>query len=102
MKIKKDDNVVVITGKDRGKTGKVLQVLPRAEKVVVQALNMRTLHRRPRRQGEKGQTLSKESPLAASNVMLVCGKCARPTRVGYRVDESGKKSRICKRCGTIA
>lgn len=97
MKIRKDDNVLVMTGKDRGKSGKVLQVLPKSGMVVVQSLNLRKRHQRPRRQGEKGQIISKEAPLAVSNVMVICPKCAKPTRVGFRV-EGGGKSRMCKKC----
>lgn len=97
MKIKKDDNVMITTGKDRGKSGKVLQVLPKAGKVVVQSLNMRKVHARPKKQGEKGQIVSKETPVDASNVMLVCPKCAKPARVGFAVSK-GSKSRVCKKC----
>lgn len=97
MKIKKDDNVVITTGKDRGKSGKVLQVLPQEGKVVVQSLNMRKMHARPKKQGEKGQIVSKESPVNISNVMLVCPKCGKPARVGFSVAK-GVKARMCKKC----
>lgn len=101
MKIKKNDNVMITTGKDRGKTGKVLQVLPKEDKVVVQSLNMRKVHARPKKQGEKGQIISKETPVNISNVMIVCPKCAKPARIGFLL-EKGSKSRVCKKCkGTI-
>jgi len=97
MKIKKGDNVVIITGKDRGKSGKIVQVLPGDCAVVVQSLNMRKVHMRPKKQGEKGQIISKESPLDISNVMLLCPKCTKPARVGYQISKD-IKSRICKKC----
>lgn len=97
MKIKKDDNVMITKGKDRGKSGKVLQVLAKEGKVVVQSLNMRKVHARPKKQGEKGQIISKESPMSIANVMMVCPKCAKPARVGFVVSK-GNKSRVCKKC----
>lgn len=99
MKVKKGDNVVITAGKDRGKSGKILQVLRKDGAVVVQSLNMRKVHMRPRKQGEKGQIISKEAPLDVSNVMLVCPKCSKPTRVGYQISKD-VKSRICKKCNT--
>jgi len=100
MKIKRDDNVVVLIGKNRGKSGKVLQVLPKISKVVVQGVNMMKRHQRPRRQGEKGQILSKETPLDVSNVMVICPKCAKPARTGFRI-EGESKSRVCKKCKAV-
>ena len=97
MKVKKGDNVVITAGKDRGKSGKVLQVLPEDRAVVVQSLNMRKVHIRTKKQGEKGQTISKELPLDISNVMIVCPRCSKPARVGYQVSKD-IKSRICKKC----
>ena len=97
MKVKKGDNVVITRGKDRGKSGKIVQVLPEARAVVVQSLNMRKVHVRPKKQGEKGQLISKESPLAISNVMVVCPKCSKPARVGYQISKESK-SRVCKKC----
>lgn len=97
MKVKKGDNVVIIAGKDRGKSGKILQVLSDNQAVVVQSLNMRKVHSRPKKQGEKGQIISKETPLDSSNVMLICPQCSKPARVGYQITEAGK-SRICKKC----
>lgn len=88
---------MVMTGKDRGKSGKVLQVIPKEEKLVVQGARLMKRHQRARRQGEKGQIVSKEVPMSASNVMVICPKCSKPTRVGYRV-EGKVKSRFCKKC----
>ncbi len=100
MKIKKEDNVIVLSGKDKGKSGKVLQSMPREDKVVVEGVNIRKRHVRPRKQGEKGQIIEVEAPMHVSNVMLVCSKCGKPTRVGYKLHEEGK-SRICKKCNSV-
>lgn len=97
MKVKKGDNVMIMRGKDRGKSGKVAQVLSETRALVVQSVNMRTVHVRPKKQGEKGQLISKESPLDVSNVMLICPKCSKPARVGYQISQDSK-SRICKKC----
>ena len=101
MKIKKNDNVAVISGKDKGKSGKVLRAMPKAEKLLIESVNIIKRHQRPRKQGEKGQILQMPSPIHVSNVMLICPKCSKPTRVGYRL-EGGVKWRACKKCeGTI-
>ena len=98
LKIKKNDKVVVLSGKDKGKTGKVLGTIPSERKVVVEGLNMVTCHIKPRRQGEEGGIIKRETPIYASKVMLVCPKCGKPTRVGHAFAD-GKKSRACKKCG---
>ncbi|OHA63130.1 MAG: 50S ribosomal protein L24 [Candidatus Wildermuthbacteria bacterium RIFCSPHIGHO2_12_FULL_45_9] len=98
MKIKKGDNVLVIAGKDRGRKGKVLQALPKEQRVVVEGMNMRKRHTKPRRQGQKGQIVEKPAAFAISNVKLICEKCGKAVRVGYRVEEENKY-RICKKCG---
>lgn len=99
MDIKRGDNVKMITGKDRSKTGKVSAVMPSADKVVVEGLNLIKRHLRARKEGQKGQILSKPNPVSVSNVMLVCPKCGKPTRVGHKtVGES--KVRVCKKCGS--
>lgn len=100
MKIKKGDQVLIITGKDKGNSGKVLKAIPDREAVVVESLNMRKKHIRPKKQGEKGQLMNIPSPLNVSNVMLICTKCSKPTRVGYKVSDSGK-DRVCKKCKEI-
>lgn len=109
MNIKKGDKVKILKGKDKGKTGKVLQVFSRQNKVSVEGLNLLIKHMRPRRQGEKGQRIEFPAPLNISNIMLVCPKCDRPTRVGRKNIEimagekkKVKKVRVCKKCqGTI-
>lgn len=98
MKIKKGDKVKVLSGKDRGKAGKVLQVFPIHEKLSVEGINLHYKNMRPRRQGESGQRIQFPAPLAVSNLALVCPKCGKLTRVGYKKLESGKKLRICKKC----
>lgn len=97
MKIKKDDMVLVISGKDRGKKGKVLEVFPKEKRLAVEGLNLRKKHQRPRRQGEKGQIVSLPGAMDVSNVKLICPKCGAATRVGYGII-SKEKSRICKKC----
>ena len=98
MSIKKDDLVVVLSGKDKGKQGKVLSVLPKEGKVVVEKINMVSRHQKPRKQGEEGGIIQKEAPLYACKVMTVCPKCNKATRVAHKV-EGGKKVRVCKHCG---
>ena len=98
MNVKKNDTVVVLSGKDKGKKGKVLSVDPKAGKVIVEKVNVATKHQKPRRQGEEGGIISKETPIYACKVMAVCPKCNKPTRPAYKV-EGGKKTRVCKHCG---
>lgn len=98
MKIHKGDQVLIISGKDRGKKGKVLQALPRRQGVVVEGVNLRKKHQRPKKRGEKGQIIELPLPLHISNVKLICPKCGKATRVGYKIIEK-KKSKVCKKCG---
>ena len=98
MNVKKNDTVVVLSGKDKGKQGKVLSVDPKAGKVVVEKINMVSRHQKPRKQGEGGGIIQKEAPLYACKVMAVCPKCNKATRVAHKV-EGGKKVRVCKHCG---
>ena len=98
MNVKKHDTVVVLSGKDKGKQGKVLSVDPKAGKVVVEKINMVSRHQKPRKQGEEGGIIQKEAPLYACKVMAVCPKCNKATRVAHKV-EGGKKVRVCKHCG---
>ena len=98
MNVKKNDTVVVLSGKDKGKKGKVLSVDPKAGKVIVEKVNVAKRHQKPRRQGEEGGIVSKETPIYACKVMAVCPKCNKPTRPAYKV-EGGKKTRVCKHCG---
>ena len=104
MHIKKDDKVVVISGNDKGKEGKVLEVSPKEGKVIVEGINVVHKHVKPRKMGEPGGIIEAESALYASKVQLICPKCGRPTRVGHEVvEEKGKKKkmRVCKKadCG---
>lgn len=98
LNIKKDDGVVVIAGKDKGAKGKVLVALPKEGRVIVQNVNMVTRHVKPRKQGDPGGRIKQEGTIHASNVMIVCPKCSKPTRVGHSI-EKDKKVRICKKCG---
>ncbi len=98
MNVKKNDTVVVLSGKDKGKQGKVLSVDPENRKVVVEKVNMASRHQKPRKQGDEGGIIQKEIPLYASKVMTVCPKCNKPTRVAHKI-EGGKKVRVCKHCG---
>ena len=100
MKIKTNDKVKVLTGKDRGKTGKVVQTFPKVRKVVVEKVNIMKKHLRPQKQGEKGQVLELSAPINVSNVSLVCPKCEKTTRVGYK-QEGNTKRRICKKCNEV-
>ena len=98
MNIKKDDVVVVLSGKYKGKQGKVLEVMPKERKVVVEKINMVSRHTKPRRQGDQGGIIQKEAPLYACKVMRVCPKCDKPTRAASKMVD-GKKVRVCKHCG---
>ena len=98
LNIKRDDTVIVITGVDKGKKGKIMSANPETGRIVVQNVNIVKRHTKPRRQGEEGGILQKEGTISASNVMLVCPKCGKPTRVGH-VIEGEKKFRACKKCG---
>lgn len=98
MKIKKGDNVLVLSGKDSGKTGKVLKVLVKGNRLLVEGVNFKKKHVRPKKSGEKGQIVDVLSAFDASNVKIVCSKCGKAARIGYRI-EGGKKQRICKKCG---
>ena len=102
-KLRKGDMVVIISGKERQKerkarTGKVLQVLPERNRILVEGLNLVKKHRRPRQQGEQGGIITQPASLAMANVMLLCPKCDRPTRVGYQLLADGTKTRICRKC----
>jgi len=98
MNIKKNDTVVVLSGKDKGKQGKVLETMPSVGKVLVEGVNVATCHVRPRKQGEEGGIIRKEIPMYASKVMRVCPKCNKPTRAAFKLVD-GDKVRVCKKCG---
>ena len=98
MNVKKNDTVIVLSGKDKGKKGKVLEAMPVAGKVVVEGINVATCHVKPKKQGDQGGIVSREIPMYASKVALYCPKCDKGVRVGFKV-EDGKKTRICRKCG---
>lgn len=101
LKIKRGDLVEVISGKDKGKRGKVLKVIPRERKVIVEGVNMVKRHQRPIPQLREGGIIEREAPIYISKVMVVCPNCDRRTRVGFKVLENGDKVRYCKKCGEI-
>ena len=98
MNVKKGDTVIVLSGKDKGKEGKVLSADPKAMKVTVEGVNVATKHQNTRKQGQDGGIIKVETPIYACKVMLVCPKCGKGTRVAYKLAD-GKKSRVCKKCG---
>ena len=99
MRIKKGDNIIVISGKDRGKQGKIIKVLPNNEKVIVENINLKKKHQRPKTGGKKGEKIEAPRPIPGSTVALVCKNCGKPTRAGRQILPDGKKIRICKKCG---
>ena len=98
MKIRKNDSVKIIQGRDSGKIGKILQVFPSIKKASVEGVNLLTKNLKPRQKGEKGQRIHFPSPIAISNLQLVCPKCGKNTRVGFRKLENDAKARQCKKC----
>lgn len=98
MKVKKGDTVLIISGKDKGKTAKILKSIPKDQKILVEGVNLKKKHVRPRREGEKGQIVQLPAPINVSNIKIVCPKCGKATRVGYKT-EKDIKSRVCKKCG---
>lgn len=96
--IKKNDQVIVISGNDKGKKGKVLSVDHENGKVIVEGINIATKHQKPRRQGEAGGIIKQEAAMAISKVMHICSKCGEPTRIAYTVLADGTKVRTCKKC----
>ncbi|MDK2864136.1 MAG: large subunit ribosomal protein [Thermotogota bacterium] len=100
MKVKKGDLVKVIAGKDKGKEGKVLRVIPKENKVIVENVHIVKRHQRPTQRIREGGIIEREAPIHASNVMVICPSCNKPTRIGYRFMEE-KKVRFCKKCGEI-
>ena len=98
MNIRKDDKVIVLSGKDKGKEGKVLSADPKNGKVVVEGVNVASRHTKPRKQGQEGGILKINTPIYACKVQVVCPKCGKPTRVAHKL-ENGKNVRVCKHCG---
>ena len=99
--IKKDDTVLLLSGKDAGKKGKIVKAIPDSGRVFVSGLNMVTKHQKGKGQQKPSSLIQREGSIDASNVMLVCPKCNKPSRVAHKVSENGSKSRICKKCGAV-
>jgi len=98
MHVKKDDTIVVLSGRDKGREGKILSADPKNGKLIVEGISVAQRHKKPRKQGEPGGIIKVETPIYASKVMRVCPKCKKPTRHAVKVTDSGKV-RICKKCG---
>ena len=99
MHVKTNDTVVVLSGRDRGKQGKVMSADPKAGKVIVEGISVAKRHKKPRKQGEPGGIITMETPIYASKVMRVCPKCDKPTKPAHKFEDDGKKVRVCKKCG---
>lgn len=99
--VKKGDTVYILSGKDRGRKGKVLEVMSKESKIVVEGVNMMSKHKKPRKTGEAGGIIKREAPLDSSNALLICPKCNKPVKVGYKIGEDGKKERVCRKCGKV-
>jgi large subunit ribosomal protein L24 len=97
--VRRGDTVAVIAGRERGKRGKVLRVLPDTGRVVVEKVNMMKKHQKPTQKLRQGGIIEREAALALSNVLLVCGRCDQPSRAGIKVLGDGRKVRVCRRCG---
>ena len=97
--IKKDDTVYILSGKDKGKKGKVLQVIPDKSMVLVEGVNMRTKHRKPRSAYQQGGIIHQESPINSAKAMFFCNNCGTPSKVGKKITDNGEKLRFCKHCG---
>ena len=98
MNIKRDDKVIVLSGKDKGKSGKVIAADPKADKVIVEGVNVATKHQKAQKKGQDGGIIKIETPIYVSKVQLVCPKCGKGTRAGHKIAD-GKKVRVCKKCG---
>ena len=101
MKIRKNDSVLIIKGKDRGKKGKVRQVLPVNRKLIIEGLNMAKRHSKTKGQARQGGIIALEAPMDISNVMLICNKCSKPARIGFKIMGDEKKVRICRVCQEV-
>jgi len=98
MNIKSNDTVIVLSGRDKGKQGKVMNVDPKAGKAIVEGVSVAKRHKKPRKQGEPGGIITMETPIYVSKLMRVCPKCSKPTRQAFEFDEDGNKHRVCKKC----
>jgi large subunit ribosomal protein L24 len=101
MNVHRDDNVMILAGRDSGKTGRVIRVLTKEDRVLVEKVNMVKRHTRPNQQVPQGGIVEKEAPVHVSNVMVICNKCGKPTRVAHKKLSTGKNVRLCKKCGEI-
>lgn len=101
MKIRKGDTVKIMQGKDKGKKGKVMQVFVKNNRLSIEGLNLKVKHTRPKKEGEKGQTIQFPGPMNVANVMMICPKCSKLTRVGYKIMEDKKKLRCCHKCNQV-
>jgi large subunit ribosomal protein L24 len=101
LSIKKNDTVLVVTGKEKGKKGRVISVEPKKDKILIERINIIKRHMKPSKKYSQGGIIEKEAPLHISNVMLVCSKCGKPTRIGNTILSDGKKTRICKKCKEV-
>ena len=101
MQTRKNDTVIILSGKDKGKKGKIRRVLPKKNKVIVEGINMIKRHSRARRAARQAGIIELEAPIYASKVMLVCNKCGKPTRISCRFLEDGRKARACRHCGEV-
>ena len=101
MKLIKGDNVKVLIGKDKGRTGKIVRTLPKFDQIVVEGLNKFKKHLKPTASGQSGRIIEKERPLKSSKVILICPHCQKPTRISYQLDKSGEKYRLCRKCQSI-
>ena len=99
MQIRKNDSVMVISGKERGKTGKVLRVNPKEDAVIIERINVVKRHTKPRGPQQAGGIVEKEASIPASNIMIMCDKCNAPVRIGKKILTDGNKVRVCRRCG---
>lgn len=98
MKLRKGDTVKIVAGKDRGKQGKIEKVFPKLGKVLIPGINIYKKHVKPRGEGKPGGIIDLVKPLPVTNVALLCPKCGKPTRIGFQIDKSGEKHRICRKC----
>jgi large subunit ribosomal protein L24 len=98
MRIRKGDRVMVLQGKDRGRSGEVMRAMPKDKKVIVEGVNISKRHSRPRRGTMQGGIIDKDMPMHVASVAIICSNCG-PTRIGYRQDEQGRKVRVCTKCG---
>jgi large subunit ribosomal protein L24 len=99
VQIRKNDSVMIIAGRERGKTGKVLRVLPEKDALIIERVNLVKRHSKPRGPQQPGGIVEKEASIHASNIMIMCDKCNAPVRIGHKQLSDGKKIRICRRCG---